>query len=61
MRYLVAGLLSVLFLLLMESCATPQPEPEGVSDWRRCASECPGIFVLDFGTDPPTCECREVQ
>ncbi len=60
MRYLVAGLLSVLFLVLMESCVTSEPEPEGMSDWRRCAQECPEIFTLNFATDPPGCECREV-
>ncbi len=54
----LVGIMLVLFLKL--ACVTAEPEPEGVSDWRRCAQECSGIFVLDFGTEPPGCDCVEV-
>jgi hypothetical protein len=54
------GVLIVLAGLALVGCAKPEPEPPGMSDWRRCASECPYVFILDFGTDPPTCRCTEV-
>ncbi|MEE8537641.1 MAG: hypothetical protein V3S71_06495 [Acidobacteriota bacterium] len=49
----------VLLIVLLVSCATPVSEEETVSDWRRCAQECPEIFIINFNTDPPTCVCME--
>ncbi len=58
-----AGIAVIVVVLLFAAqvflgCATT-PEPE-IIEWRRCAQECPDIFFLDFGTEPPTRTCMEV-
>ena len=55
------ALLALVLLQATVTCSTtrPVPEPQGGSDWRRCAQECPGVFTLDPEADPP-CRCLEV-